>query len=111
MTWTIAMPKVISGIMIWILSKLLEMQFSIIYFSGCKGESNSWDKGYWYQGLWENGCNKWVSVKQEIRITNQNNILKNTDVFLWKEGKQINFNFITGVSESDDILKQNILSI
>ena len=32
--------------------------------------------------------------------------MKNTEVFLWKEGKQINVNFITGVSESDDILKQ-----
>ena len=50
--------------------------------------------------------NEALNAKQEVRITIQNNILKDTEVFISKDGKQINVNFVTGASESADILNQ-----
>ena len=50
--------------------------------------------------------NEALNAKQEVRITIQNNILKDTEVFISKDGKQINVNFVTGASESAAILNQ-----
>lgn len=50
--------------------------------------------------------NEALNAKQEVRITIQNNILKDTEVFISKDGRQINVNFVTGASESADILNQ-----
>lgn len=45
-----------------------------------------------------------LNAKQEVRVTLQNDVLKDTEVLISKDGKSLNVNFVTGSDESASIL-------
>jgi type III secretion system needle length determinant len=49
--------------------------------------------------------NEALNAKQEVRITLQDGILKDTDVSISKDGKSINIVFATGSEDSVNLLK------
>ncbi|MDR1457773.1 MAG: hypothetical protein LBI47_02920 [Puniceicoccales bacterium] len=51
--------------------------------------------------------NEALNAKQEVRITLQDGILKNTEVSISKEGKALNVVFSTGSSDSENLLRAN----
>lgn len=53
-------------------------------------------------------CAEALNARQEVRITMQNAILKGTEVFISKDGKQLGIRFVTYSHESCDILQQNL---
>jgi hypothetical protein len=48
--------------------------------------------------------NEALNAKQEVRITLQEGVLKDTEIFINKDGKTLSVSFLTGSSESGDIL-------
>jgi hypothetical protein len=51
--------------------------------------------------------NEALNAKQEVRITLQDGILKNTEVSISKEGKTLNVAFSTGSNDSENLLRAN----
>lgn len=47
-----------------------------------------------------------LNAKQEVRIMLKDSVLKDTEVFVIKDGKSLSVSFVTGASESADILNQ-----
>ncbi|MDR1528628.1 MAG: type III secretion HpaP family protein [Puniceicoccales bacterium] len=51
--------------------------------------------------------NEALNAKQEVRITLQDGILKDTEVSIFKEGKSLGVVFSTGSSDSENLLRAN----
>ncbi|MDR1233479.1 MAG: type III secretion HpaP family protein [Puniceicoccales bacterium] len=51
--------------------------------------------------------NEALNAKQEVRITLQNGILKDTEVSIFKDGKALGVIFSTGSNESENLLRAN----
>ena len=47
-----------------------------------------------------------LNAKQEVRIMLKDSVLRDTEVFVVKDGKSLSVSFVTGASESADILNQ-----
>lgn len=47
-----------------------------------------------------------LNARQEVRIMLKDSVLKDTEVFVIKDGKSLSVSFVTGASESADILNQ-----